>query len=94
MPERVYHGTGERVRGFLHPPVPVFQRPTYEAHAHNHKGPGVAISSRYFSTVEYRYFSGIESKLFQAEHGEASTTNANHGTDRNSATSGRSVRNP
>ena len=98
-PERVYHGTGERVRAsfirFLHPPVSVFPRPAYGAQARSHKGgPGAPFSSRYFSTLEYWYFRGIESKSFRAEKREASTTNVNHGKDRNSATSGPSVRNP
>ena len=52
------------------------------------------MTSRYFSTVEYWYHRGVESESFQAEKREASATNANQGTDRKSATSGHSMRNP
>ena len=93
MPERVYHGIGGRVRASF---IRSFRSSSVQS-THKRaglKGPGAAVSSRYFSTLEYWYFRAIESMSFRAEKREASTTNTNQGKDRNSATSDRSVRNP
>jgi hypothetical protein len=47
------------------------------------KGPVIAISLPYLSTVGHSYLHGAEFKLFLAEDGEARAVSAYHGKGRN-----------